>query len=396
MAYVNQESLKLSLHALFFMDFHLFAAGNLRPNLGSTEFEWELPWATEIWEAKNANNWWSSVSHHEKDILGLTSHIFADATYRDKDHEAKSIWAATQAILSNTPSRRLMSILEASSFATLCLVTNLEALVRDFTRCYYQLPPNLTDPSPFHVLTQHQNGQVATALANIWKTMRDGPCVGCRDDCKSLWHAVRISCLSIKVSLSKPDDLLVGGIVECNPTAGLATAAHLTLGNYIKPRRSGMRETGISEDGITVLLDDLLKAMFEMSVGNSIPCEGPWTFIQGFKLLLVLWRALRTSIAEISNEPETPAGKYPKLSRQGRIMIIAISAATRMYNTESDQLSERLQDSNEHAEIEAEAEYMEWMHSVCRKRAAWNAGHAMKEVLYEIATMTTNPVSLRR
>lgn len=84
--------------------------------------------------------------------------------------------------------------------------------------------------------------------------MRDGPCTVCSENCESLWHAVRIGCLSIKINMSKPDDLLVGGIVESNPTAGMATAAHLTLGNYVTARRSGhsRKKAVISEDGIMV------------------------------------------------------------------------------------------------------------------------------------------------
>lgn len=203
---------------------------------------------------QNVNDWWSCVSRHEKDILPSTNYVFAHPTYRDKDAQTRSVMAATQALLSNTQSERLIAILEASPFATLCIVANIDALLQDFTRCYYQLPPNLTDPSPFHVMTQRQNSQFANALCVIWKLMKDGPCTACNENCESLWHAVRIGCLSIKVSMSKPDDLLVGGIVENNPTAGLATSSHLTLGNYVTARRSGnnQKKAAISEDGIMV------------------------------------------------------------------------------------------------------------------------------------------------
>ncbi|RDW59449.1 hypothetical protein BP6252_12536 [Coleophoma cylindrospora] len=396
--YINQESLKLSVYALYFLDFHLFSACNIRPSILSIEFEWDLPLASEIWQAENANDWWSSVSQHEKDILPQTNHIFMDPSYRQHDHQTKSLLAATQALLTDAPSKRLLSTLEASPFATMCLTANLECLIRDFTRCYYQLPPNPTDPSPFHVLTQRQNAQVATALGYIWGMMRDGPCTACSEACTSLWHAVRIGCLSIKIAMSKPDDLLVSGIVECNPIAGLATAAHLTLGNYVTARRSGLslQKTGITDDGIVVLLDDLLKGMHEMFSKSMPRWEGPWTFIQGFRLLLTLWRALRMSLAEIQSEADTPGVKYPRLSQQNRNVVKAVLATTQLYEFDTRDLESQQRGWDDVEEKQVEEEYMQWMNKVCEVRAAWGIGSAMSEVLEEISSMTTDPVSLRQ
>jgi hypothetical protein len=398
LAYINQESLKLSMYAFYFLDFHLFAAGNIRPSLSSIEFEWDLPWSTELWEAPNSDDWLTSLFQCEMDVMQSTSFIFTNPTYRDQDYQSKSILNATQALLSNTPSPRLISILAASAFATICVVTNLECLVRDFTRCYYQLPPNLKDPSPYHVLTQRQNAQVATALGSIWSIMKDGPCIKCSDTCKSLWHAVRINCLSVKVSLSMPDDLLVGGIVECNPTAGMATAAHLTLGDYVVARRSGLsrQKTGISDDGMVALLDDLLKVMHEMSSAKAQAWEGPWTFIQGFKMLLLLWKALRMGISESQLRPETPSGKYPKLSRLGIMVVNVVTSAVQLYASEIvNYPSQQGQGSGDEDGSEAEVDYVQWMHMVCDRRTTWDVGHAMSAVLDEISAMTTDPVSLR-
>lgn len=49
----------------------------------------------------------------------------------------------------------------------------------------------------------------------------------------------KLGCLSVKISLCKPDDLIVGGIIEASPAAGLATSLHLNLGDYVATRRSG-------------------------------------------------------------------------------------------------------------------------------------------------------------
>lgn len=115
-------------------------------------------------------------------------------------------------------------------------------------------------------------------------------------------------------------------------------------------------------------------------------------FIQAFKLLLVLWKALRMSIQEIEFDAATPSGKYPNLSRQGRMVAIAVKSAARMYTP--DAISALATDDQTRTDgSEIEADYMRWMHSICGRRGAFDIGFAMSEVLDEISSMTTDSAS---
>jgi hypothetical protein len=318
--FIYQESVKMSLYAFYYFDHHLFASLNMRPMISSIEFEWELPAGTPLWEAESATDWWHAMLRRQLDLESSCNSML------DEKSPIQSVVIATQSLLSNKASPRLMKELSSSAFATLCVVANLENLVRDFTRSYYQLPPNPADPSPFHILTQAQNSQVSVALGLISSIVAERPCLSCDSNCRSLWHAVILSCLSTKISLCKPDDLLVGGIVEATPAAGLATIVHLNLGDYVTSRRSGSnsRRKPVAEDGFIAILDDMLKAMREMGMSTvQPPWEAPWTTVQGFKILIILWQALRFSIAELQSQvcPTPTADKYTKIYDPARVVI---------------------------------------------------------------------------
>lgn len=388
--FINQESLKASMYALYYLDYHLFVSSNIRPMLSSFEFEWEFPVSSSLWEAETPNEWWLCLQQNVFDLQISSSSVISDSNL---DFQMRSLLAASQALLSNCPSPRLMSALASSPFATLCVVTNLDCLVRDFTHCYYQLPPTLSDPSPFHVLTQRQNAQIATALSLIWSIMRDGPCASCSRDCKSLWHAVRIACLSLKISLSKPDDLLVGAIVESSPTAGLATATHLTLGNYVTARRSVMswQKKSVGDDGFLAILDELMKGLHEMASPQKSPSwEGPWVFIQGFRMLLTLWRALRLSISELQThdldqQQSLNTTRYPRFTSPSKTIVDAVAGAIQLYN------SPHVRDLGPtHDDVENwESEYMRCMQMICHRRDVWGIGQSMTNVLEEISAMSS-------
>ncbi|KAH8599092.1 hypothetical protein B0O99DRAFT_669084 [Bisporella sp. PMI_857] len=375
--YITQESLKMSVYAFYFFDFHLFVSCNGRPAISSIEFEWDLPKASSLWEADSAMTWWELLQDGQKSSGTYTAHHLQD------EPDTKSLLAATQSLLSATASFQLLEILAVSPFATLCIVTNLECLVRDFTRCYYQLPPTLSDPNPLHILTQSQNAQVSAALRLIWGAMCNSPCITCSPDCNSLWHAVRLGCLSTKISLSNPDELLVGGIVENSPMAGLATAAHLTLGDYVATRRSGLRV----EDCTLNILDDALKVMHEMATPErSAPWEGPWSSIQGFKMLLILWRIFRISIAQLKVESSVSIVGYPMHFHPSKKVVEAVVSALGVYGESSFMSSDV--DVEKMAD-EWEDQYMHWIHQICDRRDVWDVGIVMTRVLEEIYDTAT-------
>ncbi|KAL1622625.1 hypothetical protein SLS56_008672 [Neofusicoccum ribis] len=158
-AFISQESMKHSLYALVFLDLHILTPCNLRPTLSATELGWPLPSASPLWSSPTARTWHSHLA------LPLPP----------PPPSTRSLTAATQSLLSGAPCPRLLAALAASPFAALVLAATLDALVRDFTRCYYQLPPSPADPSAFHVLSQAQNKAVTAALRALCGAVSSSP-----------------------------------------------------------------------------------------------------------------------------------------------------------------------------------------------------------------------------
>lgn len=394
--YVAQESVKLSLYAFYFFDYHLYTSCNIRPSILSIEFEWELPLAASLWEAETATSWWHAVLQHQIDLETSPN----GPNPQEQTGQTKSLLAATQSLLSKTASSRCLKSLASSPFATLCIVANLESLVRDFTRCYYQLPPALADPSPFHVLTQSQNAQVSTALLLISSVIADEFCRSCDEKCPSLWHAVRLGCLSIRISLCKPDNLLIGGIIEANPAAGLATSVHLSLGSYVSARRSASssQRRPIADDGFVTILEDMLKAMHEIGTSEVLPCwEGPWTTVQAMKILIILWQALRFSIAELQSQvcPTPSLDKYVKIYDPARVVVHAIISALDIYDPDVQHVAhESLHTPDGLDNVDTlETQLIDWMRKVCERRDVWDIGRSMAKVLTELGTVSPGGVS---
>ncbi|TVY48536.1 Zinc finger protein [Lachnellula occidentalis] len=384
--FIDQESTKLALYALYYFDFHLFASFNMRPMLSSIEFEWDLPMDSALWEAESAKKWWHAILQRQLES--------SDGAMLGDQVQIKSLLVASQSLLSNTASPVLRKTLSSSAFATLCIVASLESLVRDFTRSYYQLPPTLADPSPFHILSQSQNAKVSTAIVSILSITTDKSCSSCDSSCVSLWHAVILGCLSIKISLCKPDDLLVGGIIEASPAAGLATSVHLNLGDYVSTRRSGSstRRKPIAENGFVAILDEMLTAMHEMGTSTVSPLwEGPWTTVQGFKILIILWQALRFSIAELQSQVCPPPGvnKYAKVYDPARSVVHCIITALDIYDPLEIHISHESLSTPEDLDNvdQLETQFIYWMRKLCDRRDVWDIGPSMGKVLDEICAV---------
>ncbi|KAJ9156005.1 Specific RNA polymerase II transcription factor [Pleurostoma richardsiae] len=319
-AYVDEESMKLCLHVLFFLDFQIFSPCNIRPLTSPMELDWEVPLPASLWEADSPRTWLEKLEI-ETCVTGLQREDDGGLSYPCPG--TKSLTLAMQSLMSNSPSPYLLAALAASPIAVLFLVTNIDAFVRDMTRSYYQLPPDLTDLSAFHILTQSQNRQVTTALGHI-KGLVEGQDATAQDSAaeRAIWLSVERVALAVKLALCRPDDLLISGIVEGSVAAGLATATHLTRGLYAGARRSLqslLKPTGAGEDAVLVMLDELMGALASATHGDRREAlrEAPWTTVATYRILLALWRSLRWSAGEV-REREAAAARQPQLQRTRR------------------------------------------------------------------------------
>ncbi|KAF1845299.1 uncharacterized protein K460DRAFT_416576 [Cucurbitaria berberidis CBS 394.84] len=405
MSYVQEESLKISLQTLLFLDHHIFSSCNMRPLLSSVEFVWELPLSSALWEAEDAMVWRLKLMEQHGDATALGDVLEWPIPLGRGLYTTAS--QATQSLMSESPCPQLLNTLLASPMATLAVLTNLDSLVRDFTRCYYQLPPSPSDPSAYHILTQSQNRRVVAALKVLSKLIWTKLSSEVQPSHESLWRTCDMIGRSIKLSLCKPDDLLVGGIVESSITAALMTATQLTLGSYVAVRRATQSLLTLhgADEGTLSITDDLTAALAKIAGASPslAHCEGPWMTAICYRILLLIWKTLRWAIAEIReklNVQMACLGTTDELPRSfGACSLILNSLmetillhtseftgtadkCNRLWAADAQSLSTLLDDS--------EADLVNLIIHICKARPVWTIGPAMARVADEILPTITS------
>lgn len=411
-AFISKESLKLSLYALLFLDSHIFKPCNLRPTISPIELGWSLPHAASLWDANTSTAWLQQLYQNGR---GATISFDTTTRYQFQGSATKSLKAATQSLLTGTPCPHLLAALSASPFATLCVAANLDVLVHDFTRCYYQLPPSLSDPSAFHILTQAQNKSVVAALRCI-------AAVSSRDDDASpnqqqqqqqqqqqngdawrdsdsgdehLRHAARLTALATKTALRAPDDLLIGGVVDGGVAPALATAAHLILGSYFASRRSSSAAhttgtTTAQEDGAggsIALLMELMPVLDQddHGDGDAAAAEAPWVTVATVRLLLALWKTLRLVVRRARRESgaAAEATAFDPAGVALRAVGECVGRLAPDFDFEAEGGGEE-EEEEEAAVGKVERGVLFLAAEMCKRRRVWPVGQAVATVLEEI------------
>ncbi|KAL2814027.1 hypothetical protein BJX63DRAFT_207360 [Aspergillus granulosus] len=387
MSYVSVESLKVALYTLVFLDSHIFSPANIRPLISPMEFGWELPFPSDLWEAKNPQIWTQRVTEH----FGMAPENYLCGP---RGIATASLSIATQQLMSESPSPDLLAALTASPFTTLCILMNINTLVRDFTRCYYQLPPSPSDPSAFHILTQAQNKQIYSAMRVISRIVKDQTYTTDSPQFP-LWRSVDILHCSAKISLCRPDHLLIGGIVDNSVIAGLATSTHLTLGDYVSVRRSAplLPPHLWGDEGILAVLNDLASALSRITgeEGESAFRESPWVTASGYGILLCIWAALRRAAKDIQTHLDT-FNELPRTSESCMLIFNTLIESVflsqkgdgnqnggrdhRIWSTDRDSFVTLLD--------QGELLFVSLMQRVCRDRYLWSIGPSMVTVVDEI------------
>ncbi|KAL4874791.1 hypothetical protein BJY04DRAFT_233270 [Aspergillus karnatakaensis] len=387
MSYISTESMKISLYTLVFLDSLLFLPSNIRPLISPMEFGWELPFPSNLWEAKNSQIWLQRVTEH----FGLAPENYL---YGPRSVATASLSLATQQLMAESPSPDLLAALIASPFTTLCIMTNINALIRDFTRSYYQLPPSPSDPSAFHILTQHQNKQIYGAMRTISKIVKDQACTSDNPQFL-LWRTVEILHCSVKISLCRPDHLLIGGIVDNSVIAGLATSTHLTLGNYVSVRRSAplLPPHLWGDEGVLAVLNDLASALTRIAgeEGERAYREAPWVTAGSYGILLCIWGALRRAGKDIQNHLDT-FNELPRRSESCMLIfntlmesiVLSLNGGPHEPATQDPRIWST--DHNTFLGLLEQGEmlFVTLMQRVCGERCLWGIGPSMATVVDEI------------
>lgn len=311
----------MSLYALFFLDSQTFTSCNARPLMCPMEFGWELPFPSSLWEAKNSQVWLQRVNEH---FGHSTFTMVTDLLHGPRSPATTSLSIATQQLMTEAPDSELLAALEASPFAAFCVLANLGALVKGFTRCYYQMPPSASDPAAFHILTQSQNKQTHTAIRAILSIVKDQAYTSDSPQFH-LWRTIELFISSLRISLCRPDQLLIGGIVDNSLIAGMAASTHLTQGNYVATRRSiPVVPQHVSDKGILALLNDLSGALSCISGEDQeqVSYEAPWTTVASHGILLCIWGALRRATTDIRHH----LGTFNELPRTSESCMLIFNS----------------------------------------------------------------------
>lgn len=385
-AYAEEEAVKLSVFALVFLDSQIVLECNLRSMISTAEFAWELPHATALWEARTAETWAATLTQEfppNSTVADESSPGFRTSA-TNRGHAVKTVMIATQQLMSESPPVPLFRALSRCPFGLLCVATNLQMLVRNFTECYYQLPPNLADPSAFHILTQSQNRQVNAAIKHISSLAPSGQLLD-----QPLERAIRLTCWATRIGLCKPDELLITGVTDTPVTAGLAIAAHVSLGSYGAARRAAISPSStrrFGDDGILCIIDDMLKAWSEFVSATGEMClqEPPWVTTSNFRVSLTLWRTLRACVAEVSKQldlAEELTGRFDP----AKVALLAISDEVRRCRS--------LNAGEPHSQYrptipdnlsELEGEFATLLIQACHRRSVSAIGPALATVVEEI------------
>ncbi|KAJ5163540.1 uncharacterized protein N7500_005370, partial [Penicillium coprophilum] len=387
-SYITTESMRLSLYTLVFLDSHTFSPCNSRPLMSPMELGWELPFPINLWEAKNSQIWLLRFNEN----FGLSTFTTANTLlHGPRGLGTASLTIATQQLMTETPDSELLAALEASPFATFCVLTNMGALVRDFTRCYYQMPPSPSDPNPFHILTQAQNKQVHTAIRAITKIVKKQAYTG-ESPQFLLWRTNELFISSLRISLCRPDQLLIAGIVDNSLIAGMAASTHLTQGNLVAIRRSAPPvpyHVG-GDEGILALLNDLSGALSSISgeEQDKVVREAPWVTVASYGVLLCIWGALRRASTDIRHHLNT-FNELPRTSEFCMLIFNTLMESALSNSTENDRVRDpRLWTMDRGAFLslldEGESLFVNLIRAFCQRRSLWGIGPSMLAVLGEI------------
>ncbi|KAE8421251.1 hypothetical protein BDV36DRAFT_305122 [Aspergillus pseudocaelatus] len=390
-SYITAESTRVALYTLIFLDSHVFVPCNFRPLMSSMELGWELPFPTKLWEAKDPEIWIRRFNEY----FGVSGFTFTnDLLHRPRGLAAASLTMATQQLMTEAPGTEISSVLEASPLAAFCVLANLDTLVRDFTRCYYQMPPSYSDPNPFHILTQSQTKSVHMAIRNIGKIVKDKASTSDSPQ-YLLWRTNELFLVSLQVSLCRPDQLLIGGIVDNSLIAGMAASTHLMRGNFVAVRRSAplLAPRPGGNEGVLALLSELSAALASIYGVNSekVAYEAPWVTVTSYGILLCIWGALRRATTEIRDHLNT-FNQLPRTSEPCILIFNTLMEATLLYSSTTrhnrDNRDPRLwspdRDAFSSLLREGQLMFADLVKAFCRQRFVWSIGPSMLAVLREL------------
>ncbi|KAK7216085.1 hypothetical protein V2G26_004088 [Clonostachys chloroleuca] len=192
--------------------------------------------------------------------------------------------------------------------------------------------------------------------------------------------------LDVRISLCKPDDLLIGGIVDSNIFAGLATATHLALGQYSGSRRSlqSLLDNITGDDVILVMLDDISDVLHQVLGENRQDAfsEAPWTSVATYRVILTVWRSLRWAAGQVRDRN---GGEEPVSSLERRFTVpnVVLNAIMEAVLSEQERMVQRT--TYVMAPSASEVRFKEAVLQFWKERSVWAIGPFMENLVADPA-----------
>ncbi|RDW82832.1 hypothetical protein BP6252_03944 [Coleophoma cylindrospora] len=387
--YVDQESRKRTIYALYFLDSQLSVICNVKPFLSAMEIKYELPCPDHIWSASTAAAW-SELEQEQSSSFNEKDDPNGNAEPRPAQG---NLYQSMKHLLHPGSVSQPLRFLWYSPFAALILVMQVQMMLRELTNASIFLYRNLRANDSKHnlcMIDESNRGPILHVLHNLGDIM---PKRQNTEDDNSfettpshsayilneiLWHSVWTIWHYTFIALTHQDALLSTGIVELSIPAAISS----------KPRAKSHRDV-YSDQDVFRLLHNIEKVLRSMDKPPTCSTEGsqrrtcledPFITILNFKTCMIGWRLIRLMMLNMDqggiSSQSSSASEAPTRS----VLLNIYAAIMRDGNLTGDRM---VTDSNFMASGRDELWYLEWAHRTFRERSVWPVGDWIGAVLKE-------------
>ncbi|KAH9224277.1 fungal-specific transcription factor domain-containing protein [Leptodontidium sp. 2 PMI_412] len=297
--FAKKEARKRCIYSLYLLDSHMSILYNQRPMLSSLEIKYDLPCCEDSWLAKSATVWNTCRRQH---FTAVTDYDYYNL---DSPVAQGFFYEVSQSLLHSEGMKRhpeRLRLLPASPFTAVILVTQLQMMTRELTHVSCLLRRPIAQASTVSVLTEKQLLQISHALKIIAELVparkMTTDCYGMDNTTRAgenslLWHSFWTLWHYSSITLSRPDPMLVSGVVECSLIGAISTACELAQSRPIDAENiSGDRDVFRILENLDFMFDNLSPMKY---VTSSLP-KTPFDTMLSFTIALEAWKLIRLNM----------------------------------------------------------------------------------------------------
>ncbi|KAG4432140.1 hypothetical protein IFR05_012377 [Cadophora sp. M221] len=324
--FAKKEARKRCIYSLYLLDSHMSILYNQRPMLSSLEIKYDLPCCEDSWLAKSATIWNVCQRQHFAAVTDYDDYSLDSPVAQGFFYEVSQSLLHSESVKRHPERLRLLS---ASPFTAVILVTQLQMMTRELTHVSCLLRRPIAQASTVSVLTEKQLLQISQALKIIGELVparkMTTDCFGMDNtpqagDGSLLWHSFWSLWHYSSITLSRPDPMLVSGIVECSLLGAISTACELARLRPIDGDNiSGDRDVFRILENLDFMLDKLSPMKYNTS---SVP-KTPFDTMLAFAIALEAWKLIRIN----TNKAQEAASRGSRSNPHKFILETLMSSA---------------------------------------------------------------------